>query len=67
MCCRSSSPRVGGGPQNVETMDSPLHEEQMTHHRPPEQPPLPRRDQRAPPQGETGVWGAQQLVLVPPH
>ena len=38
----------------------------MTHHRPPQQPPLPRRDQRAPPQGETGVWGAQQQVLALP-
>ena len=55
------------GPQNVETMDLPLHEEEMTHHRPPKQPPLPGRDQRAPLQGETGVWFVQQLVLAPPH
>ena len=55
------------GPQDVETMDLPPHGEEMTHHRLPGQPPLPRRDQRAPPQDEMGVWGAQQLVQAPPH
>ena len=50
-------PMFERGPQNVETMDPLLHEEEMTHHRLPQQPPLPGRDQRAPPQGETGVLG----------
>ena len=32
-----------------------------------QQPPRPQRDQRAPPQGKTGVSGAQQQVQAPPH
>ena len=52
----------------VEKMDPPpLHKEEMTHNRPPQQPPLPGRDQRAPREGESGVWGAQQQLLAPPH
>ena len=39
----------------------------MSHHRPPQQPTLPRRDLRAPLQGKKGVWGAQQQVLAPPY
>ena len=61
------SPVFERGPQNVKTMDPPLNEEEMTHQRPPQQPPLPQRDKGAPPQGKTGVWGAQQQALALPH
>ena len=54
-------------PREVETMDPPHHEEERTHHRLSQQPPLPRRNQRAPPQGETGARGARQQVHAPPH
>ena len=38
----------------------------MTHHRLLQQPPLPRGEQRAPPHGETGVWGPRLEECPPP-
>ena len=61
MCALVQLPPVfERGPQNVATRDPQPHEEEVNHHRLRQQPPRPRREQRAPPQGETGVWGAQQ-------
>ena len=66
--CLSSASRVSErGLRNVETRDPPHHEKEMTHHCLLQQPPLPRRDRRAPQQGKTGVWGAQQQAQASPH
>ena len=58
MCCSSSSPPVfKRGPQVVETMDPPLREEEMTHHRLFQQPPLATEEPEGPPAGLDGGVG----------
>ena len=51
---------------NVETMDPPLHEEEMTHQHPPQQPLLPRRDQRAPRRARRGCGARSNRRWCPP-